>query len=641
MNFCQRLVCCLVFVAMYTHSNGQSELERYQERFPKAPLVQILDERHLRIDIIDGTLEASNTVKEELLLLNKNAASFADRSIQYSDFFELVEIKAMTRVPDGRKYKNYSVKDFETAEVLSERNFYDGRKSTSFTYPNARPGAHLTLEYKEQLQDARFVNPYYFNSFYDTEMAIFEIDVDEDIELEMKTYNDPESKIRYETSSKKGRIYHKWTMESIPGFEPESSAPSFRSVSPTVAVRVKSYETNGESKAVLRDVSDLFSWYSTWIDSIKDGEINNEIKAVVDSIKQDSPTEKSLVNGIYDWVKSNIKYLAIENDMEGFIPRDPNTIYQQKFGDCKDMSCMLVNMMDHAGVESHFTWIGTRDIALSYEEFPAPFIDNHMIATYVTPEGDYWFLDATDEYLPLGYPSEFIQGKQALIYMSENDFKLKEVPAAPFHNSGLRDSSKLVIEKDQLRGQSQTEYRGYHHGKYRRQFAKMKGEDPVKFFKYYHERGNNKFQLTDYGKPSFGDSLTRLQFDYQIDDYISRTDDKIFVNLNLEKLFSDQKLDDDRTMPVKQDYAFEIIKHIELEIPNGYEVEYLPKDLDVSNELLNLNIKYSQDSTSVYYSFHFTNKSLMISPEQFESWNQMVKQVKKSYREVVTLKKKV
>ncbi len=632
------LICCTL-ICHWTF--GQSELEKYKAEFPKAPLVKLLDQRKVTINIAEGDLEVFDATTERHLLLNKNAAGFAERSIQYSDFFDLVDIEARTRVPDGRRYKVHEVTDFETSEVLSERNFYDGRKSTSFVYDHARPGARLELEYTEKLSDARFVHPYYFSSFYDTEKAVFEVDVDADVNLEIKTYNDPDKKIQYESTSRKGRVFHRWTLENIIPFEAESSAPSFRSLSPSVAVRVKSFASDGKDKPVLRDVGDLFNWYSSWINSIKNEAVSNDIKAVVDSIKVGANSEKMLVNGVYDWVKSNIKYLAIENNMEGFIPRDPNTIYQQKFGDCKDMSCMIVNMLDHAGVESHFTWIGTRDIAIDYEDFPAPFIDNHMIATYVTPEGEHWFLDATDEYLPLGYPSEFIQGKQALIYKNAEDYELQMVPESSPQNSQVIDSAKLRIEGELLLGSSTTHYSGYNNGKYRRQYNKMKGEDPEKFFKYYHERGNNKFLIQEYGQPEFSDSMSIVTFDFEIDDYLSRTDDKIFVNLNLEKVLGGQKIEEDRKQPIEQDFCYSLSHNFELTIPEGYEIEFLPEDFEFSNDLLDVSINYLGEKDRVSYSFRLDNKSLLILPQQFESWNQVVKKLKKHYRAVVTLKKKV
>ncbi|MCU0781990.1 MAG: hypothetical protein MUF04_12940, partial [Akkermansiaceae bacterium] len=84
-------------------------------------------------------------------------------------------------------------------------------------------------------------------------------------------------------------------------------------------------------------------------------------------------------------------------------------------------------MMRHAGLNARECWIGTRDIPYSYSEVYAPIVDNHMITAY-NYKGTWLFLDPTDEFVPFGYPSGFIQGKEALIGLPNTQFTLQKVP---------------------------------------------------------------------------------------------------------------------------------------------------------------------------------------------------------------------
>ena len=130
---------------------------------------------------------------------------------------------------------------------------------------------------------------------------------------------------------------------------------------------------------------------------------------------------------LYNWVRNSIKYIAVEDGLGGFIPDNPSAVARKRFGDCKGMSCLLATMMRHAGLDAHECWIGTRDIPYTYTENYTPFVDNHMITAY-KHNNTWYFLDATDEFIPFGYPSAFIQGKEALIGIDKENYVLETVP---------------------------------------------------------------------------------------------------------------------------------------------------------------------------------------------------------------------
>ena len=55
------------------------------------------------------------------------------------------------------------------------------------------------------------------------------------------------------------------------------------------------------------------------------------------------------------------------------------------------MASLIVTMLKVAGVKSYRTWIGTRDLPYKYSQVPTPLVDNHMIATYIAADGQYYF----------------------------------------------------------------------------------------------------------------------------------------------------------------------------------------------------------------------------------------------------------
>ena len=126
---------------------------------------------------------------------------------------------------------------------------------------------------------------------------------------------------------------------------------------------------------------------------------------------------------IFNWVQDNIRYIAFEDGLGGFIPRDAASVCNKRYGDCKDMANLLFEMLNHAGIEAYRAWIGTRNRPYKYKEVPTPMVDNHMI-TAVIIDGETIFLDATDSYVPFGLPSAFTQTKEALLGIDENSYNI-------------------------------------------------------------------------------------------------------------------------------------------------------------------------------------------------------------------------
>src|SRR6185437_5848516 len=132
---------------------------------------------------------------------------------------------------------------------------------------------------------------------------------------------------------------------------------------------------------------------------------------LVSDLIKDDKTQRERAAHIYSWVQKNIHYIAFEKGLEGFIPRPADTVYKRKYGDCKDMSSIIMAMCRKAGLDAHFVWIGTTEKPYTFEETPLPLVSNHMICA-VKLGGDWVFMDGTDPALPFGKNREDIQGKE-------------------------------------------------------------------------------------------------------------------------------------------------------------------------------------------------------------------------------------
>ena len=74
-----------------------------------------------------------------------------------------------------------------------------------------------------------------------------------------------------------------------------------------------------------------------------------------------------------------------------------------------------------------------------------------MIATYKSGN-EYYFLDATSEFLPMGTPSSFIQGKEVLLSKGPGEYEVAEVADVAVDRNGGVDSIFARIEEGKACG---------------------------------------------------------------------------------------------------------------------------------------------------------------------------------------------
>jgi hypothetical protein len=366
------------------------------------------------------------------------------------------------------------------------------------------------------------------------------------------------------------------------------------------------------------------------------------LKRIVDSVTKGVSSQEEKARQIYSWVQGNIKYVAFEDGMEGFIPRDANFVCSRRFGDCKDMSSILTLMLNTAGVPAYHTWIGTRSLPYSYRETPLPIVDNHMICAIQLKKGEFIFLDGTDPTCVFGIPSSHIQDKEALIALEDGKYTIARVPSPPKETNQLIDSCFLQLTDKGITGRVNIHLSGYYSMNAHAISNYINGKDKDKYMRARFSRGSNKFQLTSYetGDQSDKNNFT-LSGKFELQDYARKIGDEWYLNLNLLKLYEHEEIDyPKRKMPVEYDFRF-VKKYVTvLTIPDGYKVSYLPQSKSFKNDVWGFTMNYEQKGNTILLTQEFYNDYLLLTADHFKAWNEVLEHLFPLYKESISLSKK-
>ncbi len=629
----------LLFSALFTSTLLFAQ--NYAKLYPNEDVLTLSLTKHIKIDTKKGKLNITEEVTKKNLFLTNNSLSMANESVSYNTFNTIKSIKASTFNPEEGKY-NY-VQRFTSKDVVINGIFFNDQKEKSFVFPNVKKGATTHLNYIKQVNDPHFIPAFIIGSNTPIINGQYSVSFPKNVEVAFKTFHLDSTKTTFKVIEDTKNTTYVWHIKDTPKINRHYDFSPLYYI-PQIIIHIKSYSHKETVTNVLSQPKDLYRWYTSLIE--KNNYSNNDLKKItLDLIKNDN-TDREKIERIYYFVQNNINYIAFEDGLNGFIPRDAFQVYLKKYGDCKDMANILNEMLHYAGIDSRLTWIGTRRKPYSYYDVPTPIADNHMI-TAVNSNGKYTFLDATAKYLTYGLPSPFTQGKEALISKGKFDFEIVKVPEVDANLNVTKIVSEMEIETAHLalKGTHKATLSGYEKLEY---LHKLERKDDKNFsFLYFTLKFGTKqtaFNTIEHKNLNIAQQQLDITFNTETKDYVKKIGNEIYVKPNFDyNLKKEAVKHESKAFDKKIDYKLNKIFQTILHIPEGYTLDALPKNVSLENDAFDLRINYKllENKAAIAIDKTLSIKSLRIFPNQIEAWNAFIKLLNKSNKQSLIFKKTI
>lgn len=124
--------------------------------------------------------------------------------------------------------------------------------------------------------------------------------------------------------------------------------------------------------------------------------LSQELKQKISEWKHLPDREQQILAAL-QFVQDEVRYLGIESGATGYQPAAPATVFDRRFGDCKDKSFLLVTILRALGVEAWPALVNTRLHRGIAELQPTMTAFNHAIVQ-VNQDGATYWLDGTTKY---------------------------------------------------------------------------------------------------------------------------------------------------------------------------------------------------------------------------------------------------
>jgi lipoprotein NlpI len=164
--------------------------------------------------------------------------------------------------------------------------------------------------------------------------------------------------------------------------------------------------------------NDVVAWASTLFR--RQGELSQDVREVIEKLRQ-RPTDEDRVVAALEFVQSEIRYFSVSLGESSHRPSQPDVVVNQRYGDCKDKSLLLMTLLEALGIQSKPVLLAVGIRRGLENMLPSPQLFNHAIVQ-ATVNGKVFYLDPTllGQHGRLERMGQIHEGTQVLVIAPES-----------------------------------------------------------------------------------------------------------------------------------------------------------------------------------------------------------------------------
>lgn len=260
-----------------------------------------------------------------------------------------------------------TVKTIQHEESM-DRFLYDESYTAIINLPDIRVGDVLEYSYTVKGFNPVFkgnvTESFYANRRFAFDKNVFRLVVPSTMSLTIKNL---QTDIQPVVKHGNGSVSYLWINEKSKGLITDGNIPNW--YNPFQRVVISSFNSWQE---VSEWGADLYR--------VNDSD-KKALRKKVEELFADRSADRFVMNAIH-FVQDDIRYLGFEGGLNGYKPHSPLTIWNQRFGDCKDKSLLLCTVLESRGIEAHPVLVNTIDGEKIREELPSIVAFDHCIVQF-------------------------------------------------------------------------------------------------------------------------------------------------------------------------------------------------------------------------------------------------------------------
>lgn len=365
------------------------------------------------------------------------------------------------------------------------------------------------------------------------------------------------------------------------------------------------------------------------------GELNQKkyFESTVDELIKGVVSRDEKIDLIFNYVKSNYKW----NQWIGyFADKGLKNLFKTKVGNAAEINLLLISMLRYANIDVNPVLLNTRDAGLAF--FPTLRGFNYVIAG-VEIQDDLIFLDATSLYsTPNMLPVSDLNWVGRIIRPNGSSAEVSLLPRVESVNNTVL--SVEIDETGKIKGSGRILNSGYFGFEKRERLNKLSEESQKKLFNEVNSSIDCKeYKIKDQNE--LNKPFAEL-FTFESNKYVDVINTDLYLNpmLFLSVDHSDF-VASERSYPV--DFVFPLSKKmvVNIKIPEGYEVKYVPQNKTSVSSVNDMGFNYvvKQDANAIQIATVININKSFILPKDYPDMKRVFDELVTSHKEKIILKK--
>ncbi|WP_025607940.1 DUF3857 domain-containing protein [Pontibacter actiniarum] len=571
--------------------------------------------------ISSGTLRFKTTVT----ILNENGDHRATIYVPYDDMSKVSYISGTCYDRLGKKIKKLKNSDIKDVSSVSSFSVYedDRVKIASLEY-NVYPYT-VEFEYEVSQKNMMFY-PHWLpqdEEKLSVEKASLEVQMPVGMPLRYLEKNMPQ---KAEKSNNGTLELYRWELKDLKPVYREPYGPGLVELVPQVITAPTEFEVDGYKGRM-----ETWKDFGIWINKLNAGR-DVLPEATVAKLKQltaNAKTPEEKVNLVYDYMQGKTRYVSIQLGIGGWQPFEASFVDSKGYGDCKALSNYTKAMLAAVGVNSYYALIkageGTPDIRT---EFPSTQF-NHVILCVPMAQDTMW-LECTSQTAAAGYNGSFTGDRHALLITPEGGKLVKTTSYGAAENQQVRKLQVKLDEKGNGTANVETHYTGIQQESRDGVLHNLKPEEQRKWL--YEQVKAPSFEISKYSFSQQKERVPRITENLKLSlrQCATLSGKRMFISPNLMSKWSyvpDQK--EKRSTEVVRTMAFSDVDTVEIQVPAGYAVEYLPQEVMCKSVFGEYKASFKVEGQRILYVRQMQMGKGRFAPETFtklvEFYNNIIK----------------
>ena len=562
--------------------------------------------------------EYTETVHKKITIYNSLGENYSEISILENGYCKLNNVSIKVFDTAGNKLYEKKKKDMNKACGYDRVAIYNDNCTYYLTADAPQFPYTIECSYTKKCTSLFFLRGAHFQYRIPVDNFYYKLSIPIDLELNYKSYVFDMHPTVFSTDKEK---LYEWRVQNVPPYEDIDYMPDDENEIGKLSI------VCNNSKIGDYSIEDI-SWNGI-------GDWCNKLYAdrFTVALSKNKPVSIKTVEDVYSKIISKIRYVAIEIGVGGWQPYKADLTEKREFGDCKDMSTLLISKLRSNNIRSYPVKVLTKDNGPIDVSFPNLGFD-HVIAMAIIDKDTVW-MDPTCELCPFGELPLDDEDIDVLV-VTEQGGVIRHTPASkPSDNQVVRLTNLFLEQNGLITLNCQYKAIGNYARTLRYYFRQSDKEETEQFVHNMFPGAEKKYTIQNYSINNIEDIEKPLLISVNLKtnkktDRIGRT---VYIDpfiLNKRRLWESTDLTD-REYSFGVSYPFEIIDTIQISIDSAYNIDslYIPRSDSVKTAFGNFKYSIVQNNEQITLAVFKKYDTYKITTDQFIEFEEFGKKIKK------------